>query len=120
LAFTLFVLVHTNRAGWTLHPCPTRDADALINALSDLIRATVLLIMVPKTRTSSPGRLIASTRTLIDLPSDLTRATTSLMTPAWSLITTPRSLITRLRSLITTPGSLITLACAWTWCPHAA
>jgi hypothetical protein len=59
----------------------TRHTNALIDASGDLIRATVLLIIVPRTLMPSTAQLIASTRKLSVPPGDLIHATASLIAP---------------------------------------
>jgi len=54
-----------NRARCALPTRSTRDTNALIDAPGDVIRATVLLITVPRTLMPSPAQLIAVARKLI-------------------------------------------------------
>ena len=66
----------------------------LIIASSDLIRATVSRIGLPRTLTGLQRQLIAQPRNLIAGPGDLIRATFTLIAAPGYLITPPRSLIT--------------------------
>ena len=71
-------------------------------APGDLIYATVTLIMVPTSLTSSHRSLIDLSSMLIVVPGDLIRATVTL-------ITVPTSVICSLRQLIAAPRTSSTL-----------
>ena len=78
----------------------TRRQRSLIVPPGDLICATVTLITVPTSLTSSHLRLIALRGTLIVVPGDLIRATVMLISVRTSLIVSPRQLIATPRQLI--------------------